>query len=312
MKDHPLLQESKAFPIAASLPSAFMHHMLDTLADVICAFDKNGYCRYVNKACLQLWGYAPEELVGTDFMNLVFAEDITKTIAYTAQIGEVSHKSDFTNRIYRKDGTLVTVNWSGKWVAADNLYYCTAKDCTRLTEAEVRLQKAQKLARVANFEYDFLNEVYTYTSETMFTIFGIDRSQHPIFTRELFWNAVHPEDLDFVKKTILSPEHINQVALEYRIVQPGGQVVYIKRLREVIKDKDGKPIKTIGTLQDVTDRKKTEMALIQSGKRLKALVENGSDLICIIDSAGNYTYVAESVQQILGYHPDELVGKSAF
>ena len=286
--------------------------MLDSLADVVCAFDENGYCRYVSKASKQLWGYEPEELIGINFLNFVFPEDIAKTIAYTTQAGEVLRSSGFTNRVYKKDGTLITVHWYGKWVATDGLHYCTATDGTRLHEAEERLEKAQKLARVANFEFDLVANVYTYTSDTMFTIFGLDRREHPVFTRELFWKAVHPDDMEFVKKSMMHPEHMYQVALEYRIVQPGGDVVYIKRLREVIKDNDGKPVKTIGTLQDVTDRKKTELALIQSSKRFKALVENGSDLICIVDSGGNYIYVAESVQQILGYSPDDLVGKSAF
>lgn len=312
MKSHLLLHPHAVLPSTTSLPDSFLHHMLDALADVVCAFDENGYCKYVNKSSRQLWGYEPEEIIGINFLQFVFPEDIAKTIAYCTQSDEVLRSSGFTNRVYKKDGTLVTVHWSGKWVATDGLHYCTATDGTKLHEAEERLEKAQKLARVANFEFDLVANVYTYTSDTMFTIFGLDRRVHPVFTRELFWKAVHPDDLEFVKKAMLHPEHTYQVALEYRIVQPGGDVVYIKRLREVIKDSEGKPLKTIGTLQDVTDRKKTELALIQSSKRLKALVENGSDLICIIDSAGNYIYVAESVQQILGYEPDELVGKNAF
>ncbi|MGV3657331.1 MAG: PAS domain-containing sensor histidine kinase, partial [Chitinophagaceae bacterium] len=203
-------------------------------------------------------------------------------------------------------------HWSGQWSATDRLHYCTARDGAGMREAEERLQKAQLLAKVANFEFDLANRVYTYTSDSMFTLFGIDKKEHPVFTYRMFWNAIHPEDLEFVQMSLLQPEHMYQTSLEYRIVRPNGEVVYIKRLREVIKDKAGQPVKTIGTMQDISDRKKTELALLQSKRRLNALVENGSDLISIVDAQGVYVYVADSVSKILGYKPEDLVGKNAF
>jgi len=312
MKNLPSLQDNVVLPATASLPSSFLHQMLDSSADVICAFDADGTCRYINKACQQQWGYEPKELIGSNFLDLIFPDDLAKTLAFVSQAADLLPNFNFTNRIYKKDGQLVTVHWHGRWVASDGLYYCTAKEGNLLKQTEERLEKAQQLARAANFEHDLVADVYTYTSETMFNIFGLDRKKHPVFTRELFWNAIHPDDLDFVKKTLQAPEHLYQAALEYRIIQPSGQVVYIKRMREVIRDANGKPIKAIGTLQDVTDRKKTELALIQSGKRLRALVEYSSDLICIIDTEGHYMYIAESIQPILGYPPNELIGKNVF
>ena len=296
----------------AFLTLDFFEQLLENVACLVCAFDKDGNCQYVNQASRQLLGYAPAELVGVNFLNFLVEEDIARTMAFLAQTVDLLPTYNFTNRVYKKDGSVVSLHWSGNWVAAEGLHYCIAKDDTYIKSIENKLEQTQKLASVGCYEFDFINKVYTYASDTLFDIFGIDRKKHPVFNLELFWNAIHPDDLAYVKENLLLPEHMYQPELEYRIVQPSGKLVYIKRLREIIRNEEGNPVKTVGILQDITDRKKTELALRQSGERLKALVENSSDLISIVDLTGKYTYVAESVKQILGFEADSLLGKNAF
>ncbi len=295
-----------------ALPSYLLFNMLDALADVVCAIDEKGYCRYINKACKQLWGYEPEELIGHSFFNILKNEYVARSIAYFSQSEVVASGSNFTNSIYKKDGSIAVIHWSSRWSAVDGLLYCTARDGAVMQEAEERLKKAQLLAKVANFEFDLVNRVYTHTSDSMFTLFGIDKKVHPVFTYQMFWKAVHPDDLEYVKINLLQPDHFYTIALEYRIVRPDGEVVYIKRLREVVKNDAGQPVKAIGTLMDISEQKRTEQALMKNKQRLKALVENGSDLISIVDNNGTYLYVADSVKKILGFDADFLVGKNAF
>ncbi|RYG32490.1 MAG: PAS domain S-box protein, partial [Chitinophagaceae bacterium] len=153
---------------------------------------------------------------------------------------------------------------------------------------------------------------YTYASDTLFDIFGIDRGEHPFFTPELFWSSVHPDDAAFVRDSVHQPAHLVSSTLEYRIVRPDGKIVYINRIREVFRDADGRPVKTIGTIQDVTDRKLSELALQQREVRFRSLVQNGNDLISIVDSKGNYLFVGENVLGHLGYSAEALVGRNAF
>jgi PAS domain S-box-containing protein len=170
------------------------------------------------------------------------------------------------------------------------------------------------MARVANFEYDVENDRYTYTSDTLFEIFGLDRSKYPQFTSELFWTLVHPDDLDSVRKAKRQPEHLYNSTLEYRIIRPDGKIVYIHRQREIIRNAHGTPIKTIGTLQDITDRKLSELTLQRSEERFRSLVQNGNDLLSIIDKEGNYIFVGTNLVRHLhfGRSAEELVGKNAF
>ncbi|MCX6690941.1 MAG: PAS domain S-box protein, partial [Methanoregula sp.] len=66
----------------------------------------------------------------------------------------------------------------------------------------------------------------------------------------------------------------------------------------------------IGIVHDITERRKAEAALRESEELFKGVAERSSDLILLVDKGGIATYVSPSVERILGYLPDEIVGKT--
>jgi len=64
--------------------------------------------------------------------------------------------------------------------------------------------------------------------------------------------------------------------------------------------------------RDATATKQSEQKLRQSEELFRSLVQNGSDLIGLLNAKGYYTYVSDSVQRILGYQPNEFIGSCAF
>jgi PAS domain S-box-containing protein len=184
-----------------------------------------------------------------------------------------------------------------------------ARDGAPQQEIEQRLLKAQRMAKVANYEFDLDTNQYIYASETLFEIFGLDRKKHPVFTSALFWSLVHPDDVNFVRESVQN--RLKGETLEFRIIRPDGQVIYINRMREIIKNPEGIPIKTIGTLQDITDRKIGELAIKEREVRFRSLVQNGNDIIGVIGIDGKYSFVGANVQEHLSFRPEALLGKSA-
>ncbi|MFA6119925.1 MAG: EAL domain-containing protein [Sideroxydans sp.] len=64
--------------------------------------------------------------------------------------------------------------------------------------------------------------------------------------------------------------------------------------------------------ENITERKQAELALQISEKRFADIVAASADWVWEVDATGHYTYVADSVHEILGYTPQEIIGKTPF
>jgi PAS domain S-box-containing protein len=130
------------------------HHanqlIMDNSQDVICTIDGKGCFVSVSAACEHVWGYAPGELVGRPYLELVCAEDraMTESVSQTLLLdGKIT---DFVNRYTRKDGTLVDVLWSASWSETDKTMFCVAHDVTERSRIEKALREAKDEADRAN------------------------------------------------------------------------------------------------------------------------------------------------------------------
>src|ERR1700694_1561004 len=203
----PMKNQSVALQPGRRLPSSTIPidpvKLIYSIVDVICAIDEQGIFRYVSPSSIKLFGYSPEEMTGIAFVHFIHPDDIDRTVQVVSEKTHDCSTSNFENRYYCKDGSLVDVIWSGRWDENDKLLYCVARDGSEKSEIERRLLKAQQMARVANYEFDIIEHRYTYASDTLFEIFGLDKTKHPVFTSGLFWSLLHPDDLDFARKNNL-------------------------------------------------------------------------------------------------------------
>jgi PAS domain S-box-containing protein len=123
-------------------------NIMDSSLDVICAIDVKGNFLKVSAASEAVWGYKPEELIGTPLINLVYHEDSEKTQVRAAKLMEGDNFSHFENRYVRKDGSLVPIEWSAQWNKKDQVRYGIARDVTE----KKRLQKAFEAERKQFFD----------------------------------------------------------------------------------------------------------------------------------------------------------------
>lgn len=122
--------------------------IMDNSLDVLCAVDKEGRFLKVSSAAQNQWGYAPAELIGRSYTDLVHAEDQERTAAVVARVMSGEPAAGFTNRFIRKDGSAVSIDWSAAWSRSDDLMFSVARDATeRLQAAETLRQGAEELAR---------------------------------------------------------------------------------------------------------------------------------------------------------------------
>lgn len=307
--------KSQSVPVPHSSEKALTipyQKLLTSIVDVICVFDKEGVFQYISPMGKRLFGYEPAEMIGRSFLDFIFPDDIARTVTSIDGLRNDNETSHFENRYVRKDGSVVAIIWSRRWKDEDGFFYSVARDGSEKADVEQRLLKAQQMASVANYEFDITSQSYTYASDTLFEIFGLNRAKDAVFTSKLFWSLVHPDDVQRVEKDVLSSNKTNKSTIEFRIVRPDGNLTYVNRLREIIRNENGKPIKTVGTIQDITSRKISELALQQSEERLRSLVQNSNDLLAIVDHEGVYRFVGHSVNELLGYRVEEMTNVSSF
>jgi PAS domain S-box-containing protein len=103
-----------------------------------------------------------------------------------------------------------------------------------------------------------------------------------------------------------------QILLEELYTDPAGKRRWVETIKGPYRDRTGKVAGTAGVSHDITHRKETEEALRKSEERFRSMVENASDLITIMKPDGIVTYVSPPLRPMLGYAPEELIGRSGF
>lgn len=127
-----------------------------------------------------------------------------------------------------------------------------------LKEREASLAKAQEIAHLGSWVWDIENNV-DYSSEEYCRIYGIKPEKRP---HESFLNSIHPDDREYVKRALNATLYENKpYSIDFRIVRPDGTVRFVHGEGEASFNGKSKPIKIVGIVQDITDRKKAEIAL---------------------------------------------------
>jgi PAS domain S-box-containing protein len=176
------------------------------------------------------------------------------------------------------------------------------------TEASLRENQNVLRAAIENLPFDFfaLDENGRYFLQNSACI-------------ERWGNLIgmRPQDIQFDEAIFNTWIDNNRRALSGEIVR--GEVEYTqdgqkRNFYNIISPiKDGRRIIGIlGIDLDITDQKKMELALRESQQRYRALVETTSDFIWEVDENAIYTYCSPKVKDILGYSPDQVLGRTPF
>jgi PAS domain S-box-containing protein len=185
----------------------------------------------------------------------------------------------------------------------------------RRTEEQLRqmqstLLQAQRIGRVGSWEEDLAARALSWSEET-FRIFGQDPATFQP-TEEAFFTSVHPDDLERVKKAVLAAyEGGVRYDVEHRIRRPDGSESFVHEMAEIVRDDEGKPVRMIGTVQDITERHYAEERLEWERNLLRTLIDNVPDYVFFKDHEGRFIMSNVAGQRVLGVHnADDLVGKS--
>jgi PAS domain S-box-containing protein len=173
-------------------------------------------------------------------------------------------------------------------------------------QAEETLALAQRIAHLGNWEWDLGADELRWSDE-IHRIFGTESGVFEV-THRTFLARVHPRDRSLVRRAAVATIHGRQpFHIEHRIVRPDGSERFVEEQGEVLRDDRGRALRMIGTVLDITDRKRIEAALRESEERFRLAIDNAPIGMALIGPHGRFLQVNRALCEILGYSPEELV-----
>lgn len=134
-------------------------------------------------------------------------------------------------------------------------------------------------------------------------------------TYENWTERLHPDDrskaLAVARKYLETKPDIYENEFRMR-TREGGYLWIRARARVVERDASGQPVYMIGNHEDVTFQKEAEARIRESEQLFRLMAENATDMLSKHSEEGDYLFVSPSCQKLLGYRPDELIGRSAY
>lgn len=231
-----------------------------------------------NKQHEILFGFTPEEMKGRYVLDWHLPENHTAVLKSLDNFTNTGIAGIETN-LLAKDGhtipfllTAVKLESQGQQyligVGTDVSDQKQAQEALR--ESKTILTKAQQIAHVGSWEYDYKSNRMQCSDET-FRIFGFEPGEiEP--TLDLFYSMVHHDDYQQLMNMIEDVKNLfTPLSIDLRIIYPNGEEGFIHEQAEIIFDSAGVPVKWIGTVHDITQRKRTERELQKSLEQLHQL-----------------------------------------
>ncbi len=177
---------------------------------------------------------------------------------------------------------------------------------TRELEKQRRLLlDAQKIAKLGHWEID-LSTFEASWSSLIYEVFGISSEKFTASTRT-FLTRVHPDDRTYVKKRYAeSVKNHQSYDFQHRVLTGDGVEKWVRQRGTTDYDKNGKPIRSYGTVQDITRKKLAEEKL----RILSRAVEQSHSAIIITDPEGRIEFVNPAFVRICGYTEKEVLGRN--
>lgn len=170
----------------------------------------------------------------------------------------------------------------------------------KLSESEERLSLALSAADMATWDAD-LSTGQTIFSAQHFQILGYDRATDGAPTVEMCMSRVHPDDLAAVTQAWETAQRERSLyCIEYRLVRAdSGRIVWVAATGQFLDNQAGEAMRFVGVMFDITERKQTEIALVESQQRLQSIVDAIPHAVWVVGADGESRF---NNQQWLNYY----------
>ena len=253
-----------------------------------------------------LVGYAM--LAGSQDKGIAFIQDISR-------LKEVQHQLRQSEERFRH--------------LSETLEAQVRERTTELDEKNRQLREAQRIAQLGSWEWDLVTGAVQWSDE-MYEIYGYGDRHSPV-TFEIALERMDPSDAarsrERVREHLVNARKLferngsrefESTASQFRLRLPEGVDKIVRAMVKVLMDEEGKPVKMIGTLQDITEQKNAEEQLVRANLELnernqfvEKLINSSLDLVLVMDRDLRFITLNNQARQLISrYYEGEVIGKS--
>jgi len=319
----------------------FYEKILDELPTDVAVFDNDFRYKYVNPAAIRNnelrqfiigkndFEYAKHTNRAETFAiikRIKFEQAICnkQTIEWEDSIdgknGETTHHIRKITPVFQKDGTLIMLIGFGVDITQNK------KILDKLMLSNERFQGVFKYSGIGMAIINFANLKFEIVNDKVVEILGYSKKELKKLT---FADITHPFDKanDVANVVLLNKGFISNYSTKKRYLHKNGSIVWVNICVSLVRNSSGEPIHFVKQIIDITATKKIEesnlvllkeniknksLQLSEAQNLYRLLADNIVDLICVHHLDSVFEYVSPSIQAILGYLPEDLLGLSPF
>ncbi|UEM23541.1 PAS domain S-box protein [Skermanella mucosa] len=281
--------------------------ILESVGDAFYAVDRHFRFTYLNRKALEQIGKPRGQLIGRQFLE-VFPQaegsGLHSSCIEAMRDGKAREFVGVSPILNRWKSYLVLPRPDGGLLVHSRDISAQKAAEAAMNESEKRLRLAAHAARFGTYDWDVANGQLFWSQESH-AIHGLPCTGSIVCERA--FDLIHPEDRNRVAAAFergLDPGGVGFWSIDYRILRPDGQTRWINSQSHVVFEGergDRKAIRVIGTLQDVTDRKAAQQALMIERMRFKTVVEHVPVGLLLVEIPSGRTLVGNlQVERITG------------
>jgi PAS domain S-box-containing protein len=257
----------KKFTISKKLTSfrsspKFFRSVMEQTHDAVIIINDEGQVFFANDSAEKLYGFTKNEISGQVlhiFPDEKLQDDLIKKVTSGEQV------TAYETELRHNSGKKIIVNLTMDAIKDENDkiigFSLLSRDITdhkiaeeALALSEERYALAQRAANIGSWDWNIITSELVW-SDAIEPLFGFKKGEFEA-TYEAFLQCVHADDRQYVIDSVDSClEFGGDYAIEHRIVWPDGTVRWVSENGDVIRDENGKPIRMLGIVQDITENK---------------------------------------------------------
>jgi two-component system sensor kinase FixL len=246
--------------------------ILDAAVDAIIVVDHHGTIQEFSRAAQQIFGYSPEEILGHNVRDLMpepFRREHDGYMDRHMRTGEqriIGIGREVSAR--RKDGSTFPCDLAvgrvhglepPRFVGFIRDITARKESEEQLRRSETELRLAQELANLGNYVIHAEGGARDYYSPQLHRILGVQADDPGIVRQEYLSRWVHATDRQRVAEAFARMDAgRGPLDIEYQVVLPDGTVKHLHHLAQAVFRPDGRVLKYVGTIHDITDRRRAE------------------------------------------------------